>query len=214
MQNDSLEIGDPTVVPAAPDAAVAGNDALLTISRKFGVPRGSPLRSGTWRQAALISGLLVLAVGLVFGQVVGHGFVNFDDELYVCENPLVNKGLTAEGIAAAFEDHPYYHWQPLAPLSHMLDCQLYGLKPAGHHVTSVLLHAAAAVALFLMLRSMTGDLWPSALAAAVFAIHPLRAESVAWISERKDVLSALFFVLSLGAYVHSRGARPGSATCC
>ena len=90
---------------------------------------------------------------------------------------------------------------PVTWISHMLDCQLYGLNAGGHHLTNVLLHAATAVLLFLVLRRMTGRLWPSALVAAVFAIHPLRVESVAWVTERKDVLSGLFFVLTLGAYV-------------
>ena len=96
----------------------------------------------------------------------------------------------------------------------MLDCQLYGLKPGGHHLTNVLLHAATAVLLFLVLRRMTGALWPSALVAAVFAIHPLRVESVAWVAERKDVLSGLFFMLTLWPYARY-AERPASwaATC-
>ena len=110
-------------------------------------------------------------------------------------------GLTAEGIAWAFTTSHASNWHPLTWLSHMLDCQLYGLKPGGHHLTNVLLHAATAILLFLVLRRMTGDLWPSAFVAAVFAIHPLRVESVAWVAERKDVLSGLFFMLTLGAYV-------------
>ena len=89
---------------------------------------------------------------------------------------------------------------PLTWLSHMLDCQLYGLHAGGHHLTNVLLHAATAILLFLVLWRMTGDLWPSAFVAAVFAIHPLRVESVAWVAERKDVLSGLFFMLTLAAY--------------
>ena len=95
---------------------------------------------------------------------------------------------------------PFGDWYPLTSLSHMLDCQLYGLNPAGHYLTNVLLHAAASVLLFLVLLRMTGDLWPSAWVAAVFAIHPLHVESVAWIAERRDVLSGLFFMLTLGAY--------------
>ena len=89
---------------------------------------------------------------------------------------------------------------PLAMLSHMLDCQLYGLHPAGHHLTNLLLHAASAVTLFLVQWRMTGGLWPSALVAALFALHPMRVESVAWLAERRDVLSGLFFMLTLGAY--------------
>jgi tetratricopeptide (TPR) repeat protein len=144
---------------------------------------------------------LVLAVFLVFGQTLRHDFVTFDDVPYVVSNPVVLHGLTGNGVIWAFTEHHYCHnWHPLTWLSHMLDCQLYGLRPAGHHLSNVLLHTAAAVLLFLVLLRMTGDLWPSAFVAAVFAIHPLRAESVAWAAERKDVLSGLFFMLTLGAY--------------
>ena len=144
---------------------------------------------------------LALGVLMVFGQTVRHDFVNFDDEAYVSRNSHINKGLTREGIVRAFTHGHAGNWHPLTSMSHMLDCQLYGLNAAGHHLTSVLLHAAAAILLFLVLREMTGALWPSAFVAAVFAIHPLRAESVAWVAERKDVLSGLFFMLTLGAYV-------------
>lgn len=138
---------------------------------------------------------------LVFGQTVGFQFVNFDDRDYVFKNPQVARGLTLEGIGWAFTRFYAANWHPLTWLSHMLDCQLYGLSPGGHHLTNVLLHAATAILLFLVLREMTGALWRSAFAAAVFAIHPLRAESVAWVAERKDVLSGLFFVLTIAAYV-------------
>ena len=147
-----------------------------------------------------ICAFLVLAVALVFGQTAGHQFVNYDDDQYVYGVPQVIKGITLEGTAWAFTHSHAFNRHPLTTLSHMLDCQLYGLKPAGHHLTSIVLHAATAVLLFLVLYSMTSDLWPSAIVAALFAIHPLRAESVAWVSERKDVLSGLFFVLTLAAY--------------
>jgi tetratricopeptide (TPR) repeat protein len=142
----------------------------------------------------------LLAVALVFGQTLGHGFVSFDDNGYVYENPHVKSGLSLEGVAWAFTHSYEANWHPLTWLSHMLDCQLYDLKPWGHHLSNVLLHAAAAILLFLVLRRMTGRLWPSALVAAVFAVHPLRVESVAWVAERKDVLSGLFFMLTLAAY--------------
>ncbi len=137
----------------------------------------------------------------VFGQTVHHEFVNYDDNRYVYENPVVQKGLTWEGFRWALTYGQIGHWHPLTWLSHMLDCQLYGLQAGGHHLTNILLHTATAILLFLVLRRMTGFLWRSAFVAAVFAIHPLRVESVAWISERKDVLSAFFFMLTLGAYV-------------
>ncbi|HEY1784061.1 MAG TPA: hypothetical protein VGG30_00885, partial [Pirellulales bacterium] len=147
-----------------------------------------------------ICGFLLLAVGLVFGQTLGHQFVGWDDRAYLSENPHVTAGLTLPGLWWALTDGPFGEWFPLSTLSNMLDCQLYGVNPAGHNLTSVLLHAASSVLLFLVLRRMTGDLWPSAWVAAVFAIHPLRVESVAWVAERRDVLSGLFFMLTLGAY--------------
>ena len=145
--------------------------------------------------------LLVVIVLLVFGRTLRYGFVNFDDNDYVYQNAEVTKGLTLQGIVWAFTDSHAGNWHPLTWLSHMLDCQLYGLNAGGHHLTNVLLHAATAILLFLVLRQMTAALWPSAFVAAVFAVHPLRVESVAWVSERKDVLSGLFFMLTLHAYV-------------
>jgi Flp pilus assembly protein TadD len=137
---------------------------------------------------------------LVFGQTVHHEFVNYDDEAYVYENPVVQKGLTWEGFRWAFTHNVNVNWTPLTVISHMLDCQFYGLQAGGHHFTSVLLHMASVIVLFLVLKKMTTALWRSAFVAAVFAIHPLHVESVAWIAERRDVLSGLFFMLTLGAY--------------
>ena len=156
----------------------------------------------------LVCLLLAAIVWIVFGQTLRHEFVNYDDNEYVYENPRVAAGLTLNGIRWAFTAVYANNWHPLTTLSHMLDCQLYGLQPWGHHLTNVLLHAAAAILLFLALRRLTGRLWPSALVAALFAIHPLRVESVAWISERKDVLSGVFFMLVLWAYAcYARGER-------
>ncbi len=138
----------------------------------------------------------------VFGRTRTFDFVDFDDNEYVYENQVVAKGLTFKGIIWAFTNYKIDHWLPLTWLSHMADCQVYGLWAGGHHLTNVALHTAAAVLLFLALREMTGSLWRSAFVAAVFAIHPLRAESVAWIAERKDVLSGVFFMLTLWAYAH------------
>lgn len=158
--------------------------------------------SGPQRRLTLVVCLLLAAlVFLVFGQTVRHQFVNLDDEDYVYQNPEVTGGLTGHGITWAFTHIYASNWHPLTWLSHMLDCQLYGLNPGWHHLTSVLLHAATAILLFLALQRMTAAPWPSAFVAAVFAVHPLRVESVAWISERKDVLSGLFFMLTLAAYV-------------
>ena len=159
---------------------------------------GKPMPA--WAVLAVCVGLL-LAVGLVFGQTTGHEFINLDDGDFVTENPHVISGLTLSGLRWAFTNGAYGEWTPLTSLSHMLDCQLYGLKPWGHHLTSVLVHAASAVLLFLVLLRMTHDLWPSAWVAAIFAIHPLHVSSVAWVAERREVLAGLFFMLTLGAYV-------------
>lgn len=152
-----------------------------------------------WQISAICFALAAITFA-VFARTLGFAFVNFDDNDYVYNNPAVASGLTWKGIAWAFRDHAN-NWHPLTWMSHMLDCQFYGLHPAGHHFTNVLLHTATVVALFLTLRAATGAVWRSAFVAAVFAIHPLRAESVAWISERKDVLSGLFFVLTIAAYL-------------
>jgi protein O-mannosyl-transferase len=147
--------------------------------------------------------LLLVAVALVYGQTRDFGFVNYDDNMYVYENPRVKDGLTATAITSAFEHHAA-NWHPLTWLSLALDCQFYGAKvdrAGGHHLTNVLLHGAAAIVLFLAFWQMTGGLWPSALVAAIFAVHPLHVESVAWVTERKDVLSGLFLMLTLAAYV-------------
>lgn len=152
---------------------------------------------------------LVAVTWAVFGQTLAHDFVNFDDHLYVYENPLVIRGLSTEGIVGAFTHTHARNWHPLTTISHMLDCQLYGLKAGGHHLTNVILHTISVVLLFLVLKQMTGGLWQSAFVAALFAIHPLHVESVAWIAERKDVLSAVFFMLTLAAY--ARYARAPSA---
>jgi len=143
---------------------------------------------------------LGLAVWVVFGQTLHHKFVNYDDDFYVYENWVVAQGISLKGIDWAFNHVVLYNWHPLTMITHMLDCQMYGLQAGGHHLTSVLLHTASAMLLFLLLRNLTGALWRSAFVAAVFAIHPLRVESVAWVAERKDVLSGLFFMLTLWSY--------------
>lgn len=145
---------------------------------------------------------LVLAVLAVFGQTAHFEFVGYDDQLYVFQNPVVERGLSVQAIGWAFTHAQVSNWIPLTTLSHMLDCQIFRLCAGSHHLVNVLWHAANAVLLFLVLRQMTGSLWRSAFVAALFAIHPLRAESVAWVSERKDVLSGFFFLLTVGAYVH------------
>ena len=188
--------------PIAPSAAAGGRE--------------------TW-PAVAVCGLLLLGVFVLFARTSHQGFSNVDDNLYIFNEPHVSAGLSWSGLAWAFTNGPLGELYPLTMLSHMLDCQLYGLKPAGHHVTNVLLHAAATVGLFLVLWRMTRQravpevaqasggrvalagpsattLWPSALVAAIFAFHPLHVEPVAWLSQRRDMLSGLFFVATLGAY--------------
>src|SRR2546421_1995606 len=144
---------------------------------------------------------LTLIVWVVFGQTLGHGFINFDDDRYVYENSHVSAGLTSDGFKWLLTHSHAALWHPLTTLTHMIDCQIYGLKPGGHHFSNVILHNIGVVLLFLVLSRMTGTLWESAFVAAIFAIHPMRVESVAWIAERKDVLSAVFLMLTLGAYL-------------
>jgi protein O-mannosyl-transferase len=142
----------------------------------------------------------------VFSQTTRYGFVNFDDDLYVYNTPAIRAGLTLKGIGLSFISQHARNWHPLTTISHMLDCQLYGLNAGGHHATNLILHIIAVLLLFRVLLQMTGALWRSAIVATLFAIHPLHVESVAWVSERKDVLSAVFFFLVVSAYVrYARG---------
>jgi len=153
------------------------------------------------RWDTIICLLLVAACLMVFGRVVGFEFLNFDDNAIVSENPHVNTGFTREGVVWALTEIDYFYWQPVTWLSHMLDCQLFGLRAGWHHAVSLLLHIANSVLVFLLFRRLTGAFWRSAVLGAVFAVHPLRIESVVWIAERKDVLSAFWFLVAIWAYV-------------
>lgn len=148
----------------------------------------------------LIAAALVLSVLLVYGGVSGCGFLRWDDNIYVTENPHVNTGVTGKNIAWAFAETGTFYWHPLAWFSHMLDCQIFGLTPGPHHLVNLLLHLINTVLLFLLLYKATGALWRGSLVAALFALHPLNVETVAWISERKSLLSALFSLLTIAAY--------------
>jgi tetratricopeptide (TPR) repeat protein len=150
--------------------------------------------------AWLTAALLALVTVAVYWPATGHDFVNYDDPGYVAENAHVTGGLTLENLKGAFVNIVCSNWHPLTMVSHMLDCQLFGLRPWGHHLTSVLLHAANTGLVFLLLRALTGAFWRSALVAALFGWHPLHVESVAWVAERKDVLSTCFGLLSLLFY--------------
>jgi protein O-mannosyl-transferase len=152
-------------------------------------------------QTIALCGLVVLVVTLVFGQVLGFAFVNWDDGDGVYNNPRVTRGLSVGAMVGVFIQRHVESWAPLTTVSHMLVWQLFGNRAWGHHLVNVLLHTASTVLLFLVFRQMTCRAWPAALVAALFAIHPLHVESVAWVTERKDTLSGLFFMLALGAYV-------------
>jgi len=153
-----------------------------------------------WRIVAVCAGLIAL-VWFVFGQTIRFPFINFDDPEYVYEVPEINQGLNAHNVIWAFTNVPSPSWSPLTNISHMIEAQLYGMKAGGYHLTNVVLHTIGAVLLFLVLLQATGAFWRCAFVAAIFAVHPLRAESVVWIIERKDVLSGVFFMLTLWAYI-------------
>ena len=144
---------------------------------------------------------LALGTAVLYWPTVHHNFVNLDDEAYITANPHVKSGLTWAGFVWSFQIGYAANWHPLTWQSHMVDCQLYGLNPGGHHLTSLLLHVANTLLLFLLLNRLTGAIWRSAFVAALFAWHPLHVESVAWACERKDVLSTFFWMLALMAYV-------------
>lgn len=153
---------------------------------------------------------LALITGALFGITLTYDFVSYDDPQYITENRHVQAGLTMKGLAWALKtrlgEHNHYH--PVTLLSHMLDCQIFGLNPAGHHFTSVLFHVLNTILIFLVLERMTKALWPSLLAAALFALHPLHVESVAWVSGRKDILSTFFMLTALWVY-RSYTEQPG-----
>ncbi len=180
-------------------------DSITRVAGKACAPEVQP--HDRWPTFAV--GLaLALAVWAVFGQTLRYDFVNYDDNVYVYANPMITQGINLPGVAWIFThvDGPG-EWLPLTAISRMLDWQLYGSHPGGHHLTNVLLHAATAILLFLLLRNLTGRFWAAAFVAAVFAIHPLRVESVAWVTERKDVLSGLFFMLTLLCYTKAVTGR-------
>jgi protein O-mannosyl-transferase len=158
------------------------------------------LRFSLKTQKILIVLGLTALVSIVFGQTAHFDWVRYDDHDYVYRSGRVTSGLSVSNIAWAFTHFHAANWHPITTLSHMLDCQLFGVNPSLHHFSSVAIHTLAAIVLFFALNSLTGKIWRSAFVAAVFAIHPLRAESVAWIAERKDVLSGLFFALTLLAW--------------
>jgi tetratricopeptide (TPR) repeat protein len=175
----------------------------MTASHDRGASRVSLLAVQRLSDSALAAGIgLVLATVtlLCYWPVLFHQFVTFDDVHYLFDSGYVSKGLTWPGVVWSLQTGYFSNWHPLTWLSYMLDAQIYGMSPGGFHLTNLLFHAANSVLLFFLLKSMTQRIWPSALVAALFAWHPLHVESVAWVSERKDVLSTFFFLLTLFSY--------------
>jgi Flp pilus assembly protein TadD len=180
----------------------------------------SPLPTACTRRDLSIGIGLFVATLVVYAQTLGFDFVHFDDNIYILNVAWVRAGLSLDGLLAAFSERmATTNWSPLVGLSLMLDAELYGVDPAGFHLTNALLHAGNAVLVYALLRSLTGDVWRSALVAALFALHPLRVESVAWVSSRKDVLGTACGLLAMLAYTRwarhrERSAQLGALACC
>ena len=171
-----------------------------------GKGKGKPSQTQGWSfhnhgLKLLISLFLIVTTLVAFEEVRNHAFLNLDDNVYVTENRQVQSGLTLKSVIWASTRMHAGHWHPLTWLSHMLDCELYGLNPGGHHLTNLLFHIVNTLLLFLVFKRMTGRLWMSGFIAALFALHPLHVESVAWVAERKDVLSTFFWMLTMWFYM-------------
>ncbi|MGB9235704.1 MAG: hypothetical protein WCC04_14935 [Terriglobales bacterium] len=194
---------------------VASTSKAAKRTKKAGIPALSNLPEprnffAVDRQTLGLCLTLLLVVCAFYYPVIHNGFLNYDDKEYVLENAHVKAGLTWATVEWAFTTYDYSNWHPLTWLSHALDCDLFGLNPVGPHCVNVLLHGANAVLLFLLLQSATGFRWRSLMVAALFALHPVNVESVAWAAERKNVLSMLFFLLAFYAYVwYARRPRLG-----
>jgi len=182
------------------------------MTRRPTASQNKPDRRALWIAAAVA----FVTLG-VFAPCMGHRFLTFDDQIYVTENPHVLGGWSWDSFRWAFTTFRTGNWHPVTWLSHITDCQLFGSQSWGHHLTNVLLHATNAALVFLLLRRLTGEMWRCAAVAALFALHPAHVESVAWVAERKDLLSALFFLLTMWAYVGyaaaptDRGGAPSAA---
>jgi tetratricopeptide (TPR) repeat protein len=176
--------------------AAAKRRSVIPLSHKIRLKRSD---------LVILLGLAVMTFG-IYAQVIGHQFITLDDPTYIRENPNVNRGVTLAGLAWAFSTFDVANWHPLTWISHMIDCQLFGTNAGRHLLVNMLIHAANTLLIFYFLFRTTHARWPSALVAALFALHPLHVESVAWASERKDTLSTFFGLLSLIAYVRYAGA--------
>jgi len=152
------------------------------------------------RRFLVVALLLAIGVAAIYGQTWRHAFLNYDDDIYITANPLVTAGLSWRAFTGAFGFHAA-NWHPLTWYSHLLDWEIFGPRAGGHHLVSAAIHAGSSILLCAVLAAMTGAFWRSAAVAALFALHPLRVESVAWAAERKDVLSAFFWLLATGAYL-------------
>lgn len=196
--------------PAVPPVEVVRD---ISPTAEPALPTASPLppvsslsAGGFTRLGAVVVLILLLAVAAVYAPVVGYPFVTLDDPQTVSANPQVQRGLTADSIVWAFTEIRTFYWQPLTWLSHMCDVQLFGQNAGGHHAVNVLIHGLNVVLVFLVLLRLSGAFWRSAFVAALFAVHPLRVESVAWVAERKDVLSGFFCLLAVWFYIaYARG---------
>lgn len=163
------------------------------------------------KRNAVLSLMLAAITMVLYNPVNQHPFINYDDDRYVTENPHVRAGLSGETVRWAFSSTEQANWHPLTWLSHALDCQLFHLNAGGHHLTSLLIHTANVVLLFLLLTYGTGRGGPSLFVAALFALHPINVESVAWVAERKNVLSTFFFFWRSAPMAGMRASRTGSA---
>ena len=152
-------------------------------------------------RSVLICVFLALATIAVYWPTVNHEFVKYDDDKYVTENTNITGGISRQSVVWAFTESHCHMWHPLTTLSHMLDCQLFGLNSFWHHLVNILFHTANVLLLFGVLKTATGAVWPSAFVAAAFALHPVNVESVAWVAERKNVLSGFFWLLTMAAYI-------------
>jgi tetratricopeptide (TPR) repeat protein len=187
------------------------NLSVSAESDKPNSPQPNSVGRTLFRHPAFISLLLALATVIVFARVGGFEFVNYDDPDYVTSNSHIQNGLNLKSVIWALKSGHASNWHPLTWISHIVDWDLFGDKPRGHHLMSVALHIANTVLVFLVLNAMTGALWRSAMVAALFGLHPMHVESVAWVSERKDVLSGLFFLLTLWAYRQYSVSSPQSS---
>ena len=148
----------------------------------------------------LIIIFIIISACSVYAQVLNYDFINYDDDEYITENEFVKKGITEESVVWALTEFHAANWHPLTWISHMIDCQLFGLNAGRHHLINLIFHVLNSVLLYVVFRKMTGAIWQSGFVAALFALHPLHVESVAWISERKDVLSTFCMMLTLLCY--------------